>query len=418
MQHAEKWDMPPLMPLLILGELPLVTAAMFLARSKSREGVLRGAGLAFGAALAYLILAPLLYLRVGASIWDTGEAYRYLVALRGFIPISFLGGLWLLASASRQRGEDRVAFNVSVGVTIGYAVLALLLMGGLSVAGSGVVKEKKNFEAPVTVLPVPQVRALTACLIRRQFAHPEDGFPSSLKAIGSDWNCDMEVADPGIFPKFWIFYSPVKDPTTHRITDFRIQAVPADPVNKGMFATAPVVSDGRGAILSFPPRQTIDAGDSPSLSVYVVRDRILEIMRTDRSGRAPLSLQEFQNGKQGTRFTCDDLQAVNGRRITIGQRFCYSIAYFPPPEIPDSFAISAQCRTYGDGCLRSYFLDYDGIFHATSEPRPATAQDPALLSCEAAMVCHDPIWTDSEQPSDWMFFKAKIRYLIYSTNWW
>jgi hypothetical protein len=73
--------------------------------------------------------------------------------------------------------------------------------------------------------------------------------------------------------------------------------------------------------------------------------------------------------------------------------------------------------SYGEDCLRSYFLDYDDIKHATAEPRPATAQDPGLLPCETAQVCHDTVWTRSQQGSDWIFIKASFLDALHSTSW-
>jgi len=97
---------------------------------------------------------------------------------------------------------------------------------------------------------------------------------------------------------------------------------------------------------------------------------------------------------------------------------CFRIDYFPPMATPpDTFAISITCVSYGVGCLRSYFVDYDGSVHATPEPRPATAQDPGLLPCESALVCNDPVWTPSEQPLSWTFFRANLLSAIHATNW-
>jgi hypothetical protein len=169
LQHAEKWDMPALMPLFILGELPPVIATTFVMRSKGGKTVGWGAGIAFGAALAYLIVALPLRIAIWSSIWDTGEAYRNLVALRNFIPISLLGCIWLLVSAFLQGRGFRATFAVTSCIAVVYSLLAILLVGQLSVLGSGALKEKRAYETPATIVPVPQVRALTACLVRHQF---------------------------------------------------------------------------------------------------------------------------------------------------------------------------------------------------------------------------------------------------------
>jgi hypothetical protein len=120
------------------------------------------------------------------------------------------------------------------------------------------------------------------------------------------------------------------------------------------------------------------------------------------------------NGEEGT-----STDRVIGRP---GTGNCYAVTYFAPSATAaDSFAISLQCISYGNGCLRSYFLDYDGMIHATPEPRAATDQDPGLLPCEAALPhsvdCRDPVWTPSAQPSPFTFMRAKLAYMIHSTNW-
>ena len=432
--------MPPLMPLLILGELPLVAAAVLLTKNKSRDAVVRGAGIGFGAALAYLFLSSLLYLDALLTIWDTGQWFRNLLALEVTIPLSVLAGIWLLVSAFRERRRNHKAFFVNAAGTIGYAFLAFLLMLLLSVRGSGALNERKAWERPGRPLPgskvigpTTQVMAITACLLRHQFLHPQDGFPNSLRNIATDWNCNPEIANAGISPGYWLFYSPVKGLFTRRIADFRIQDLPAE---RDTTQWGPIVTDGRGGILGFEklsgtaawrkktsgsdsPFQIVDRGDSPVQSVYAVRDKIREFMGINPSS-APPSPEGVPNAQERTWSTCGETEAPTTRQIRMdGGPACYTIKYFLPPlGRPQDFAISAQCITYGDGCIRSYFLDYDGAAHATSYPRPATAQDSALLPCETTIPCHDPVWIDSELPSGWMLFKANVHYTIHSQNWW
>jgi hypothetical protein len=431
-QHGEKWDTPPLMQLLILGELPLMTATVLVTRNQSRDGIVRGAGVAFGAALAYLILAPLLYGYAVLTIWDTGQSFTNLLALKGLIPVSALGAICLLVPAFRERGRSRKAFFISAAGTIGYALLAFPLILLLSVRGSGALNERNAYERPgrplpgsTAIGPTVQVMAIAGCLLRHQFLHPQDGFPSSLTNIRTDWNCNPEIANAGISPGYWLFYSPARGLFTRRIADFRIQDLPAE---RDTTQWGPIVTDGRGGILGFEklsgtaawrkkaygsdsPFQTVDRGDSPAQSVYVVR--------TNHADALP-SLEGVPNAEERTWSTCGEIQVPTTRLIRMGGGpACYSIRYFlPPVGRPQDFAISAQCMTYGDGCIRSYFLDYDGSVHATSYPRPATAQDSALLPCEATIPCHDPVWTDSELPSGWVFFKANVYYTIQAQNWW
>ena len=439
MQHGEGWDLPALLPLLILGELPLATAAVLVTRNQSHERIVRGAAIAFAASLAYLLLAPLLYLYAVLTIWDTGPWFRNLLALKEFIPITMAASGWLLASGFRQRGRIRKAFFAPVAWTLGYAVLAFPLMLLLAVRGSGAGNESKAYDRPArpvagstAIGPVAQIRAVDGCLLRHRFLHPEDGFPSSLRNIGADWNCNPEIANHAAARGFWLVYSPVTHLFTHGIADFRVQDIPAQ---RDTMQWEPLAADARGEIFGWQKLygnaafrkqtwgsesafQIMNMGDSPAQSVYFVRDRLLAFMRTNGSGPPP-SLEGVLNPQESTRFTCDANENPKTRFIRMdARRGCYTISYSPASSGTPSFAISAQCITYGDGCIRSYFLDYDGTVHATSEPRAATAQDSALLACETTIPCHDPVWTDSQQPSRWRFFTANLYYTLYTQNWW
>jgi hypothetical protein len=81
----------------------------------------------------------------------------------------------------------------------------------------------------------------------------------------------------------------------------------------------------------------------------------------------------------------------DGRRLEIKN---YVFHYLGPKAgNPSRFALSVQCQSYGQNCLRSYFLNYDGIVHATGEGREATANDPPALECEESdSPCKDVVW--------------------------
>ncbi len=428
--HAEKWDSPPQAPLLILYELPLLVALFFVTR-KERRRVACGAGITSAIALTFSMVAFPLNFVTGMTIWDTGERLQHLVALRELLPLCFLASLWLLVSAVLQGKGNGRAFFASFGIAVACLVAGLYLTGRMSVPGSGLLKEKKAYERPTTI-PDKQVRALTACLLRHQFLHPKEGFPNSLKSIQPDWNCDPEITRANAFPRYWIFYSPGPDQSTRQIVDFCIQAVPTE---KGRLE--PVASDSRGEILKiYGPAasnaqrkeikargsfaiEAVDAG-SGLWPIYAVRNGVREFMLSHDSEHAPPSLDGFLADDLRTRLACNQEEEPKERFISArGGRACYSIGYFPPSgELPKSFAISATCKSYGEECIRSYFLDYGGNLHATAEPRPATAQDQGLLPCELAQICQDSVWTSSAQEWDWMFLKAEVLYSVSSSNWW
>lgn len=424
LNHAEKWDTPTLIPIVFLCELPLVISLIASRTGATRGRVVRSAGIAFGAALTFSVIIPPLFILTYLSIWEFAGTYRGLVALGKFLPVCLLSSLWLLACAFFQGKGNRRPFLKSSSIGVACIVLALALMAATAVRGSGEAKSKAAHQG-VAFSAENHVRAVAACLIRHQFLHPEEGFPRSLSAIGPDWNCDPQIADPWGFPGYWTLYSAVTD-STGRAVDFRVQAIP---LGRGMWAAA----DRRGEVLWFSPlgegalhKKPTNVSGSPYVVavdpqnilavVYGVRNSLREYMRTHDPGRAPSSLTGVFEQRQSSPF-CDENDPKQ-RFIKAETQVCDTIDYFPPTtERPDSFAVSVGCSSYGQGCIRSYFLDNEGIVHGTSEPRRATAQDPGLLPCETAQVCDDPVWTPSEQPSGWTFFKANLLHSIHSTDW-
>jgi hypothetical protein len=195
--HAEKWDSPRMTPILFFGELPFFIALAFVFSSQNRRRVVGGAAIAFISALTGVLLALVLFIGAWGAIWDTGDHYRYLIAIEKFVPFYFIGSVLLLVSALRLFTADRKSFALVCGVALTYCFLALLLLGSVSVPGSGHAKVKKSYDVPTQTVDnlVPRIRALTACLVRHHAIHPETEFPSSLKAIGADWHCEYGIAN-------------------------------------------------------------------------------------------------------------------------------------------------------------------------------------------------------------------------------
>jgi hypothetical protein len=231
---------------------------------------------------------------------------------------------------------------------------------------------------------------------------------------------------------YWVFYSRANG--SDRSPDFRLQVIPGER-NKHIGAN-PLVTDARGEIIAFtglwadgPQRRksygplfavrTDDAGiEHPGGSVYTVRERIRDFMQK-HDAIPPASLAELLDDKTVAQLTCSS--APDPTQIRIGLTWehpCYAISYFAPSdERPRAFAFSLQRLNYGNGCIRSFFLDFDGDIHTTSEPRAATAHDPSLLPCDTAAPCQDTIWALSKQPPKWMFFWARLHYIAESTDW-
>jgi hypothetical protein len=181
--------------------------------------------------------------------WDTGEHFTALVALEKLQPFVFLLGVCLVLLGLWGGKADEKAFVGAFAIALVYSLLALFAVGATSVRGSGAIKETKSYRWPADLLPVQQVTALTACLIRHEYLHTENGFRNSLKEIGPNWNCIADIPDPMSYQRYWISYSPIKDGKAGKNMDFRIRALLAG--NAGIGRSGPVVSDGRGELLTF-----------------------------------------------------------------------------------------------------------------------------------------------------------------------
>jgi hypothetical protein len=413
--HAEKWDTPAAMPALILCELPMVFCLVALTTGLESKRTLRSAGIAFGTAACFCVIWLPLGFDAGFTAWE--DRGGYLATLEKFLWVCLAYAVWtLIISWGYGKGQRR-AFGMYVLIGITCFVLVFSLINAAAVKGSGEAKEKMRFQPPA---PRPEfhVQAVAACLIRHHFLHPDEGFPSSLAEIRPDWNCDWKLSDPWTLYKYWVYYSPV-DHSPRGFQDFRIASVFTD--DRAWLVSA---ADKRGEVISLQgaglsaaertrqrlPFRTADADANILHTLFSVRDDVKRYMDTHDPANAPSSL-DVAVDPQRLRSFCDE--AGNPQDHVIGKGYlCFNIAYFPPTATPPAtFAISLQCVSYGDGCLRSYFLDYDGTIHATFEPRAATNQDPGLLPCEASqsgtVPCNDPVWTSGEI-SPWTFMRAKF----------
>jgi len=429
--HAGKLDTAPQIPLLILCELPLVVALIFVISEKSPRRSARGAGIASAAALVTCLGAIPLAFIDGLGYVDLGSPPD-VVALNKWLNICFLGALWLAVFSFRHGRGQRRAFSLGLGIGIAYAFGAVTLAQMLAIPGSGALREKMRYLGASYSAPQYHVQALTACVIRYRSLHPGSKYPASLRDIGPAWNCTPDIADPWAISGYWIDYWPV-----NHGSDFRVEAVPAKRAGGPMPA-----ADGRGEVFLFfglaasaAQRrmaeakghfsvQTIDAGELPLAALGGVGYNIREYMRT-HGGATPSSLIGVIDQNQMPQQHCSGSD-VPEKLVIGGSRGwnCYAINY-PPPSASSSasFAVSVECLSYGNGCIRSYFLDYDGTIHATPEPRPATAQDPGLLPCEKVIgfngpVCQDPVWTSSERASTLTFMRASLLYAVRTTKWW
>jgi len=158
----------------------------------------------------------------------------------------------------------------------------------------------------------------------------------------------------------------------------------------------PILSDRRGSIYVYERWFDMDLGEKPvpqfdqepddfvASNLFLLRLEIRTFLKKNGGGQPPSSLSQLGQATPDVQIT-----DPNSRR-----EGPYILKYFAPrANDPGRYAISADCQSYGDACIRSFFLDYGGEVHQTAEPRAATAQDPFLPECEKfAQTCRDLDW--------------------------
>lgn len=421
--HTEKWDTPAPLPTLIICELPMLACIAALRTGETSKRNLRVAGISFGVALSFCLLS--LPMACAAEFTDWGNHGGYLAAFAAFLLPCLAFSFWLLVVTWRfAKGQEGFVTCALAG--IGCVVLVCCLINATEVRGSGEAKANARFQH-LTPHPDSHVGAIAACLIRHHILHPDEGFPSSLEDIPSDWNCASNLRDPWALQKYWIYYFPV-EPSPRGFQDFRIASIFTDDS-----AWLVAAADKRGEVLQLQgaglsiaerkkreiPLRTVD-GEGILWMLFNVRDAVKTYMNGHDVNNAPQSLDGIIDfGKLPS--SCHD--GENPQDIVVGQGdLCYDLRYLPPRKTPMSeFAISLQCVSYGNGCVRSYFLDYGGTIHATAEPRAATNEDLGLLQCEishgSGQQCDDPVWAASGGIPQWAFTRAKLLSIMHSATW-
>jgi hypothetical protein len=163
---------------------------------------------------------------------------------------------------------------------------------------------------------------------------------------------------------------------------------------KGVNNRNPLLSDSRGIVFVYYPWEM--AGVTPKVMVMpsdfeysqirALRSNIEKYIQDNNHGVAPDALDAQSVGGLGHEMpTIQD----GGRRLETSD---FRILYLAPAA-GGQFALSVECKSYGQNCLRSFFSDYDDTLHATGEPRAATANDPPPLTCEkVSSECNEVTW--------------------------
>jgi hypothetical protein len=390
----------PLWMLLLWIAVPLtpyILSALLLSR-RSEESKAAGAGCAGALFACGFVFA------IGVFAFEFVGFHPpnpYVLEILILVVVFVVCSVWITVSAFR------IASKASWGVFFlsGAATLVLMAAAGHFLRNADIALERRyeqqkaqtNNVAAQTSHDSRQILArLAGCLIAYRASHPDAGFPASLNALPLDLQlpqgtvCNATIASDGSVPNYTFTYTPLRTSPSASFSDFRLVAMP---LKKGVPHVDPIAVDGRGRIFSyagwsvtdqqpsFVPRLVETADDFQSSRILSLREEIRLFMRTN-AGTPPETLSKMSQYAD---------QSANGETLTEGP---YLLEYIPPvADAPNAYMISATCQSYGDGCIRSFFLDRTGEIHETSEPRQATAQDRMIPDCEKyAQTCRDIDW--------------------------
>lgn len=231
-----------------------------------------------------------------------------------------------------------------------------------------------------------------ACLLTNHMLHPDAEYPLSLDHLPADVGCERAPAAETV-PEYTFTYNPQKEPTTGRVTDFQLIAIPKA---KGAQNRNPMLVDSRGIVfVDYPwevanasPKVMVIPSDRDYSQIDQLRGNIGAYISQKANGVAPRSLNAEIVG--GLRHKMPTIKP-GGMELDTNFKMFYL-----PPKARDAgkFALSVPYQRYVQNCLRSFFLDYDGTVHATGEPRQATAGDPVPPECEDVPIeCTSVAWT-------------------------
>jgi len=363
---------------------PFLTC-LFLLFSQGDKSIARGAGLACGLFGAFLFASPYALVAIFLALGFGGPSHQWGAAGLGLLLMMAIS-VWIVWWGWKIGKIHRKAFGTAMGLTLVYLFVGFQFFrfGDLWARRRG----EMELYLPAT-LARQRLVALSACLIRNHMLHPDAGFPTSLDPAPTNWNCNAKFAVDAV-TEFTFGYFPVTD-ETGQVVDFELTAVPRE---KGVRNRVPLMTDKRGIVFVYtqweienggPPRIIIFPSDQTESQIDWIRGNVRSYMKNKSGGAAPAALTEELVGAVNP-----DLQD-GGMRLETRD---FQIRYFAAKaEDRSGFALSSRCKSYGVNCLRSYYLDYHGVIHATGEPRDATAEDFSVLRCELIQsVCEDMEW--------------------------
>jgi len=373
--------------------LPNFIAFVLITWGNKQKLIADGAGVALALFGAFVLISPGALAMV--FVWAGLSQNPMLLTALGVLVALILVSAWVVWCAIRLMKNSLPAFLTGACLTAfylytGYPAVRLKEFRSQQHAEEVHTAKMLNFaEAHATAHKA--IASLTGCLIQSQAAQPKHEFPASLSEIPQGPGCDANLVKPGAIPYYMLVYTLRRDPAGE-VVDFQLSAIP---IKKGLGDVKPILSDKRGIIFVYElwfatdqaetlqPLIAEEPDDFVASSVFALRFEISSFMKNSGDGRPPSSLSQLRPATPREKAADPDSRRVDP----------YVLKYSTSRDSGLRYAISADCQSYGNRCMRSFYLDYDGDVHQTAEPRSATAQDPLIPDCDKfAQTCHDVDW--------------------------
>jgi hypothetical protein len=388
-------------PLLAFLLIPYLFALILIGQRKRRDLAESGAGVSLALFGASLLGAPGSVLLV--LTWAGLSGNSYLIAGLAVLIAFFVDAAWVVWRSLRLAKSSPTWFLTAACVTGAYLGVGIPAIT-LNEFRSGQEQVKQRSAQTISSWQKRDaarsaVELLTGCLIQYREGQPTGEFPESLTNLPISLRlpngkvCDLNLGKPGALSEYVITYTSEPNPASGKITDFRLLAMPS---RKGLDYVNPMLSDSRGRIFVYErwsaiglehlePMLTEQPDDWAASRVLALGSSVRFAMKNKGMEQPPSSLTELQ-------LSTSPEEA--GSSPNILNEGPYTVQYLaPPPGFSGGFALSAVCQSYGDKCIRSFFLDYDGDIHQATGARPATTHDPLIPDCEKyAQGCRDVDW--------------------------
>lgn len=255
------------------------------------------------------------------------------------------------------------------------------------------------------------LRRAQSCLYVYESAHPNEGFPKGLDALGLHGaGCFDSSAVGALIAATRIRYAAELPDSSGRVNGFWLVA---EPMTENATWRQEYYADETGLVyrgdlrnrddsMTFhhklpdsslpPPRELLEVVDSPVSKLITLRDCLAKY-----SGETPPEYPRSLTLHPCMRNAVDDQAVIDvdalpeGSIVGASYLLVYRSRRLLSEHTAESYTVDVRPTEYGVDGVRSYWFDELGRIHCTREYRSATANDPVVDECEVELHCGGPI---------------------------